>query len=111
MVNERNLKTKIEDALNKIKIIDIHTYLFPSSFKDLFLYGIDSLLTYHYLIAETIRYLSISTEDFYALSLKEQADLVWKTLFLERSPVSESSRGIVTIFNKLRIDLEEKRSF
>lgn len=108
MLSERDLEIKIENALNKIKIIDIHTHLFPPSFKDLFLYGIDSLLTYHYLIAETIRYLSISPEDFYALSLKVQADLVWKTLFLERSPISESARGIVTIFNELGIDLRER---
>ncbi|MEN3012138.1 MAG: glucuronate isomerase [Dictyoglomus thermophilum] len=108
MVDERNLKEKINKTLEKIKIIDIHTHLFPPYFKDLFLYGIDYLLTYHYLIAETIRYLSISPDDFYNLSLKDQAELVWKTLFVDRSPISESARGIVTILTEVEVDFEKK---
>lgn len=108
MVDERNLEEKINKVLEKIKIIDIHTHLFPPSFKDLFLYGIDYLLTYHYLIAETVRYLLISPDDFYNLSLKEQAELVWKTLFVDRSPISESARGIVTILTEVGVDFEKK---
>lgn len=108
MVDERNLEEKINKTLEKMKIIDIHTHLFPPSFKDLFLYGIDYLLTYHYLIAETVRYLPISPYDFYNLSLKEQAELVWKTLFVDRSPISESARGIVTILTEVGVDFEKK---
>lgn len=66
--------------------------------------GIDDLLTYHYLAAETLRYLPEKTEEFWRLPLQAQADLVWQTLFLERSPVSEACRGVLTTLKLLGLE-------
>ncbi len=33
-------------------------------------------------------------QDFFAKSKSDQADLVWKYLFVERSPLSEAQRNI-----------------
>jgi hypothetical protein len=35
-----------------VEVVDLHTHLFPPSHGQLMLWGIDELLTYHYLIAE-----------------------------------------------------------
>src|SRR5215468_916713 len=73
---------KIADAVREAlatSFIDIHTHLFAPSLGDLGLWGIDELLTYHYLEAELFRYSSISPHAYWALSKCEQADFVWKT--------------------------------
>src|SRR5256885_10480516 len=44
----------IEDALANTPVIDIHTHLFAPAFGKIGLWGIDELLTYHYLEAEFI---------------------------------------------------------
>ncbi|NLB72575.1 MAG: glucuronate isomerase [Firmicutes bacterium] len=85
-------------------IVDVHTHLYPGSFGDLLLRGIDDLLTYHYLVAETLRCLPLKPQVFYAMSKQEQADLIWKTLFLERSPISEACRGVVTTLQEFGLD-------
>lgn len=36
----------------QVQVVDLHTHLFPPSHGRLMLWGIDELLTYHYLIAE-----------------------------------------------------------
>jgi hypothetical protein len=46
----------------------------------------------------------------------ERADLVWKTLFVDNTPLSEATRGIVTLLEAFGLDsraenLEETRSF
>lgn len=35
-----------------MEVVDLHTHLFPPSHGALMLWGVDELLTYHYLIAE-----------------------------------------------------------
>lgn len=52
----------------------------------------------HYLVAEYFMTApaSISPESFYSKRKKEQADIIWKSLFLDRSPVSEACRGVLT---------------
>jgi len=40
----------------------------------LLLWGIDELLTYHYLVAEVFRYLDVPYEKFWALSKAQQAE-------------------------------------
>ena len=73
------MEKKIRDIVNNCQVVDLHTHLFPCEYSELFLYGIDSLLTYHYLIAELfIVYNDISIENFYKLSQKEQADIIWE---------------------------------
>lgn len=108
-INKVNdLQYCVENAVRTVKITDMHTHLFSECFGKLFLYGIDELLTYHYLIAETFRLADISYNEFWSMSKKEQGDLVWKTLFIDNTPVSEVCRSILTIFNKLGLDVNNK---
>ena len=99
------LKTVVLDAVDTQSVTDIHTHLFSPPFGELLLWGIDELLTYHYLIAEVFRKSDVSYEQFWAMTKTEQADLIWQTLFIENSPVSEACRGIVTTLNELGLDV------
>ena len=54
------LKTAVLDAVDTQSITDIHTHLFSPPFGELLLWGIDELLTYHYLIAEVFRKSDVS---------------------------------------------------
>lgn len=116
MLIKEKLEKLVEDSLRKTKIIDIHTHLYPPFFDKFFLRGIDDLLTYHYLVAETLRFIEIDPQTFYSLLKKEQAEIVWETLFIKRSPLSEAARGVLTILKEYGLDpnsknLEEYRSF
>jgi hypothetical protein len=90
------------------EVTDIHTHLFSPAFGGLLVWGIDDLITYHYLIAETFRKAQISYERYWALSKTEQADLIWQTLFIENSPISEACRGIITTLNELGLDVKSR---
>jgi len=85
------------------KTIDLHTHLLPPSHGDLCLWGIDEMLTYHYLVAEYFMTAppSISPQDFYEITKQKQADLIWKALFIDRSPISEACRGVITTLEAL----------
>src|SRR5438046_3401118 len=99
------IAAQVEKIVATTPVDDIHTHLYDPAFKDLLLWGIDDLLTYHYLVAESFRYLGLPYEKFWSLSKVEQADLIWKTLFLEHSPVSEACRGILTTLHALGLDV------
>jgi hypothetical protein len=110
------LRREVEAAVNTTPVIDVHTHIFPPQFEGIALSGIDELLTYHYLIAETFRSIDLPHAQFWNLTKVEQADLVWKTLFVDNTPVSEAARGIVTILNAFGLDtrsadLDEARGF
>lgn len=107
-VDPARLRPVVEAAVQQAKITDVHTHLYPPAFGDLLLWGIDELITYHYLVAETFRWVDLPYADFWAMSKQEQADLIWRTLFLERSPVSESCRGILTTLAKLGLDVSSR---
>lgn len=94
----------VTKALNETKITDIHTHLYSPEFGELLLWGMDELLTFHYLVSETMRWVDIPYDDFWAMSKKDQANLVWKTLFIDHSPVSEAARGVLTMLNALGLD-------
>lgn len=102
------LRQVIEKEVGEVKITDVHTHICPENFGKLLLWGVDELLTYHYLIAEYFRYSTMEYEDFFKLSKREQADLIWKTLFIERSPVSEAQRGVLTVLSKLGFDVASR---
>jgi len=85
-------------------VYDIHTHLYDPVFGPLLLWGIDELLVYHYLVAESFRYHRMDYEQFWALDKTRQADLIWERLFLENSPISESCRGVITCLQALGID-------
>lgn len=107
--SKEQLISFVNETVRNTQVTDIHTHLFAESFGDLLLWGVDELLTYHYLIAETFRFRSdLTYEAFWSMSKQEQADLIWQTLFIEHSPYSEACRGVVTVLNRLGFDLKTR---
>src|ERR1043166_7878907 len=86
LTEKSELRREVEAIVNRTQVIDIHTHLFAPAFGKLGLWGIDDLLIYHYLIAELFRSNKTTPESFWQMSKTEQADLIWKTLFVENSP-------------------------
>lgn len=113
-VNE--LRREVDQVVMTTRVVDVHTHVFPPEFGAMCLSGIDDLLTYHYLIAEMFRSASVSYECFWKMNKAERADLVWQTLFVDNTPLSEAARGIVSILEALGLDsraqnLEAIRAF
>lgn len=54
-VDVSDLRTRIREIVDRQPILDIHTHLYDIPFGELLLWGIDELLTYHYLVAEVFR--------------------------------------------------------
>jgi hypothetical protein len=114
----------VEKCLSEQSIVDMHTHLYPPSFgtpvanssgktdpSGLLLWGIDELVTYHYLVAEVYRVVPASKlpyEQFWKMSKQQQADHIWKNLFVENTPISEACRGVLTTIQKLGMDPNEK---
>jgi hypothetical protein len=94
----------VHEVVEHTPVFDIHTHLFDPAFKTLVSWGIDELLTYHYLIAEAFRTVEAPEQRFWGWSREEKADWIWKQLFLERSPVSEACRGVLTSLRLLGIE-------
>ncbi len=117
--NAFSVSAAVSRALSEQPIVDVHTHLYPANMAPLYLAGPDELLTYHYLKAETSRQLppDISMDQFNGLPKPEQADIIWKVLFVgESSPISEARLGIVTVMNALGLnvradDLSEFRGY
>ncbi len=104
MVPAATIAQWVKNAVEQTAVHDLHTHLFPPSFKKLVLWDIDDLLTYHYLIAETLRLSDISYEAYWGMTKAQQAQHIWQTLFVENPPLSEACRGILTVLSKLGID-------
>ena len=49
------VRVQTKRIMSETQIFDMHTHLFPPAFGDLARWGIDHLLTYHYLVAEVMR--------------------------------------------------------
>jgi hypothetical protein len=116
LTDKDKLRQHVALVVNNTLAADIHTHVYPPEFRSLYLSGIDDLLNYHYLIAETFRSSDIPHASFWRLSKSERADLIWKTLFVENTPLSEAARGIITILNAFNLDtralnLAEARAF
>jgi len=112
----QELRRQVDEAISTTPVFDLHTHLFAPQFGDLSLYGIDELLNYHYLIAELFRYSDIAPEEFWRMEKRAQADLIWRTLFVENTPLSEATRGVVAVLSTLGLntraeDLNEARDF
>jgi hypothetical protein len=103
-----DIRRCVERAVAKTPVLDVHTHLFPASFGGLMLWGIDELLTYHYLVAEVFRHAPMPYDEFWKLSKREQADRIWQTLFLDHSPVSEACRGPLTCLAMLKLDVRRR---
>ncbi len=114
------VKAVVTSAVAAQPIVDMHTHLYPPAFgtpvpnvsgrtdaAGLMLWGIDELLTYHYLVAEVFRVVPatrLSYEAFWKMSKSDQADHIWRHLFIERSPVSEACWGVITTMTRLGLD-------
>eukprot|EP00939_MAST-03C_sp_MAST-3C-sp1_P002434 g2434.t1 len=105
-VTRENLSAVVRREVERVNVIDLHTHLFPPSHGDLLLWGIDDLLTYHYLVSEAFMVFpgSITHESFFAMSKSEQADLIWEHLFRKRSPLSEAQIGVLTTLKRFGLD-------
>ncbi|MBV9406242.1 MAG: hypothetical protein JO211_12930, partial [Acidobacteriaceae bacterium] len=55
-LNTDEIRSAVEDELQSTQLIDVHTHLFMPSLGKLGLWGIDELITYHYLEAELFRF-------------------------------------------------------
>ena len=104
-VQADEIRAAVTRSVADTRVTDIHTHLYPPGFGDILLWGIDELLTYHYLVTETMRWVDISYEAFWAMPKRDQADLIWKTLFVEHSPISEACRGVLTVLERLGLDV------
>ncbi|MGB2640881.1 MAG: hypothetical protein WBL56_11645 [Candidatus Acidiferrum sp.] len=116
LLAENQILSAVEDVLAGTPFIDIHTHLYPPSFGKLGLWGIDELLTYHYLEAELFRSSKIKPDQYWALTKREQADAIWRALFVENTPISEATRGVIAVLKAFQLstdrpDLSEARDF
>lgn len=123
-VTPNELRNVVTQTLESQPIVDMHTHVYPVSFgtpvanktgksdpTGLLLWGIDELLTYHYLVAEVYRVVpatKLPYEQFWKMTKQQQADHIWKNLFIERSPISEACRGVLTTLHKLGFDPSDK---
>jgi len=98
------METLVSEVLASTQILDIHTHLFAPHFGSIGLWGIDELLTYHYLEAEVFRFTSMRPAEYWSLTKQQQADHIWKTLFVENTPLSEATRGVVAVLQALGLE-------
>jgi hypothetical protein len=116
LLTAAQIPSVVEDVLATTPFVDIHTHLFAPAFGKLGLWGIDELLTYHYLEAEFFRSSDTTPDEYWALSKRDQAKVIWRTLFVENTPVSEATRGVIAVLKAFHLptdgaDLAEARSF
>ncbi|ETP01483.1 hypothetical protein F441_21273 [Phytophthora nicotianae CJ01A1] len=104
LATKEEVATFVREAVASVQIIDVHTHLFPPSHGKLMLWGINKLLTYHYLVAEFLQTAHMQVEEFNSYSKEKQAGLIWQHLFVDRSPVSEACRGVLTTLHLLGLD-------
>jgi hypothetical protein len=129
-LSKDQIRKTITDALNRQPIVDMHTHLYSPAFgtpvpqgggsgggggkvdpTGLLLWGVDELLTYHYLVAEVYRVVpatKLPYEQFWKMTRVQQADHIWKNLFVNNSPVSEACRGVLTALQKLGLDTSNR---
>lgn len=119
-LSRSEVRSAVRGVIAAQPVTDMHTHLYPPTFgtpvphrgtavdpAGLMLWGVDELVTYHYLIAEMFRVVpatKLPYEQFWAMSKAEQADHIWKHLFVDRTPLSEACRGVVTTLTKLGLD-------
>ncbi|MCX5658398.1 MAG: glucuronate isomerase [Planctomycetota bacterium] len=111
------IKKLVHAALDAQPITYLHTHVYNPRFGSspkpgsMLLWGIDELVTYHYLVAEVYRVVPASVlpyETFWKMPKADQADHIWRHLFVERTPVSEACRGVLTTLGLLGLNPNEK---
>ncbi len=101
IASQSELETVIRRITTETRVIDMHTHVYAEAFSEHLLWGIDELLQYHYLTAEFFRHSDLSCDEYWALDGASRAEVVWQTLFVERSPISEAASGVLTALNRL----------
>mmetsp|Transcript_58313 Transcript_58313/g.103599 ORF Transcript_58313/g.103599 Transcript_58313/m.103599 type:complete len:949 (+) Transcript_58313:80-2926(+) len=110
VLDERHLEEAVKQEVEAAEAIDVHTHLFPASHGETLMeYGIDAMLTYHYLVSEYLAKSSESPQDFFRYSRSRQAEHVWEGLFVKASPLSEPCRGVLTTLMALGLKEELAR--
>ncbi len=116
-MSRRIIEPLVTKAVWAQPVSDVHTHSYPPVFGAapapgaLLLWGIDELVTYHYPLAEVFRVVPAAVlpyEKYWAMSKAEQADHIWKHLFVERTPMGEACRGVLTTLKKLGLNPNEK---
>ncbi len=108
------VKEKIWNLVHETPVIDIQTRLYAPDFnQELLRTGIDELLTSQDLTDELFRYYPQSLSDptklltkkeYTALPVRLQAEVIWHRLFLANTPISESTRSVLTALGLLGLD-------
>lgn len=96
----------VERAVAETPVVDAHTHLCAPAFGDLLLWGVDELVSYHYLVAEVLRTdRSVPPADFWAMPPEKRAEHIWRALFVDDAPISEARRGVLTTLRELGIEV------
>jgi len=103
-----NIREKAVQLAQNTLVTDMHTHLYAPEFGELLLWGIDELLTYHYLISESFRWSTEEYDQFWAMTKREQADWIWQKLFIDHSPVSEAASGFITVLHRMGLDVSSR---
>ena len=103
-MTKSELARAVSSAVKNAKVFDIHAHLFAPEFGGLALWGIDELLTYHYLVCEAFLNAPMPYETYWAMPKTKQAEYIWDTLFKKHTPLSEATRGVVTTLKTLGFD-------
>ncbi|HUB27139.1 MAG TPA: hypothetical protein VL992_17060 [Tepidisphaeraceae bacterium] len=123
-IDPSRLASLVTETLRAQSVVDMHTHLYTPKFgtpvanstgrtdpAGLLLWGVDELVTYHYLVAEVYRYYpatKLPYEQFWKMTKRQQADHIWKYCFVENTPLSEACRGVLTTLSLLGLDPNEK---
>nr|WP_028610140.1 glucuronate isomerase [Paenibacillus harenae] len=108
VISGADLRQTVNRLVQTAPVTDMHTHLYAPEFGELLLWGVDELLTYHYLISESFRWSEEDYDLFWSMSKREQADWIWKRLFIDHSPVSEAASGFITILDRLGLDVSTR---
>jgi hypothetical protein len=103
-ISPGQVSATVARVVHETPVVDMHTHLYSEQFGSIGLWGLDELINYHYLIAEIFRFSPISYDEFWAMDTPRQAEAIWKSLFEENSPLSEATRGILTVLQQLGLD-------
>jgi len=98
----------IRRTLIQTPITDVHTHLYDPCFAGLNRSGLDDLLVQPDLVVETCRVLGRPLGDFQALPTAQQAAQIWQSLFVDNSPLSDSTRAILAVIQGLGLNVNER---
>ena len=103
--SERAMREWVHACVQDAPVFDMHSHLFAPCFGELLRTSLDETITYHYLVEETVLQTGMSPAAYWAMEKPRQAELIWKTLFVDRMPVSESCRTMLAMFARDGLDL------